>query len=251
MIRPVNTTSLPPVVGDALATALGQTGRDDPVLPRTGGPAGNARLTAWTGLILLALALAELVTLIDVQGLISWHVVIGTLLIPPALLKTGSTGWRIVNYYRRDPDYVRAGPPPLLLRVLGPGVVVSTLGLLGSGLALILVGPDSARTPWFSVLGQSVDWLRLHQGMFLIWGVLTGLHVLGRFVPALLITFPPARFAPKVAGGRQRLVALALTAVVAIVSAGLVLSATGSWHDDRHRHGQDDGFSRFDPATGH
>ena len=66
------------------ATGLGR--REDPVLPVTGGPAGNARLTAWTGVVLLVLSLAELVTLLDVRGLISWHIVIGTLLLPPALL---------------------------------------------------------------------------------------------------------------------------------------------------------------------
>src|SRR5689334_6912276 len=126
--------------------AIGRQHRRDPVLPRTGGPAGNARLTAWTGLVLLALFLAELVTLLDVHGLMSWHVTIGALLIPPALLKTGSTGWRIVRYYRGNDAYRAAGPPPLLLRVLGPLVVFSTLAVLGTGIWLIVVGPDRSRS---------------------------------------------------------------------------------------------------------
>ena len=46
----------------------------DHMLPRTGGPAGNAALTAWTGLTLLVLSVAELLTLFNVTGLISWHV---------------------------------------------------------------------------------------------------------------------------------------------------------------------------------
>jgi hypothetical protein len=53
--------------------AVGRSQRDDAVLERTGGPAGNARLTAWTGLLLLALFLAELVTVLNVQGYLSWH----------------------------------------------------------------------------------------------------------------------------------------------------------------------------------
>lgn len=61
-----------------------------------------------------------MITLLDVGGLISWHVVIGTLLIPPALLKTASTGWRIARYYSGTPPYRQAGPPPMLLRILGP-----------------------------------------------------------------------------------------------------------------------------------
>src|SRR5690242_3798644 len=72
-----------------LAAAIGRTHRDDPVRPGTGGPAGNARLTAWTGVVLLALFVAELVTLLDVRGLIGWHVAVGVLLVPPALVKTG------------------------------------------------------------------------------------------------------------------------------------------------------------------
>src|SRR3954452_15080190 len=104
---------------EAGATALGREHREDPVLPGSGGPAGNARLTAWTGLVLLVLFLAELVTLLDVRGLISWHVALGVLLIPPALLKTASPGWRILRYYPGSRPSREAGPPPLLLRVLG------------------------------------------------------------------------------------------------------------------------------------
>ena len=62
--------------------AVGRRRRHDPVLPRTGGPAGNATLTAWTGLLLLVLFLAEMVTLLDVHGLISWHIAVGALLDP-------------------------------------------------------------------------------------------------------------------------------------------------------------------------
>ena len=46
---------MPAAVTDVLATALGQQHRDDPVRPRTGGPAGNAQFTAWLGLLLLVL----------------------------------------------------------------------------------------------------------------------------------------------------------------------------------------------------
>jgi hypothetical protein len=58
-------------IRETFYTATGRRHRDDPLEPRTGGPAGNARLTAWTGLLLLVLSLAELVTLLDVGGLIS------------------------------------------------------------------------------------------------------------------------------------------------------------------------------------
>lgn len=226
----------PPILADTLDVALGRSHRDDPVAPNSGGPAGNARLTAWTGLLLLVLSVAELVTLINVSGLISWHIVLGMLLVPPALLKTASTGWRIARYYRRNPAYRQAGPPPMLLRILGPAVVVSTLGLLASGLVLILLGQDNSRTVLITALGQRVDWLTLHQGLFIVWAVFTGLHMLARTMPALQLTVLPKRGGTSVDGAKARAAVLVGSAVVAGISAALVLSASGSWrHDDRHQ----------------
>lgn len=220
---------MPPVLSDTLRVAAGQIHRDDPVAPGSGGPAGNARLTAWTGLLLLVLSLAELITLINVGGLISWHIAIGIVLIPPALLKTASTGWRIVRYYRGNPDYRHAGPPPMLLRVLGPGVVLSTLGLLASGVLLILLGRDQSRSVLFSALGQQVDWLTVHQGVFIIWAVLTGLHVLARTIPAVQLTMLNEPTAATVDGTRIRAAVLIGTVVVAGLAAFLVLATSGSW----------------------
>jgi hypothetical protein len=229
------TRNMPNMLAETVDVAIGRQSRTDPIMPGTGGPAGNARLTAWTGMILLVLALAELITLVDVNGLLSWHVVIGTLLVPPALVKTASTGWRIVRYYRRDEEYRRAGPPPLLLRILGPGVVLSTLGLLGSGLTLVLIGEGSSRTPLFDALGQRVDWVTVHQGFFILWGVLTGLHVLARTVPAIQHTILTRRSSDRVEGGRLRAAALAGAAVIAVAGAVVILDAAGSWrHGDGH-----------------
>lgn len=230
----------PPLFADAISEALGRGGREDLNRPKTGGPAGNARLTAWTGLALFALSLAELITLIDVRGLISWHVVIGTLLVPPAVLKTFSTGWRILRYYLHNADYVHAGPPPMLLRIVGPFVVVSTLGLLGTGLVLVFAGQGQRNATLFTAFGQRVDWLTLHQGFFIVWGAVTALHVLARTIPALQHTLI-ARTATD--GSRWRAAALALTAVVAIVAAPLVLSAAGSWRGDGAHRGHREGFA--------
>jgi len=99
------------------------------VLPGTGGPAGNALLTAWTALVLLVASVAELLTLVNVNGLLSWHVAIGALLVPPALMKTTSTGWRTARYYTGHPLVPGGWSAALLMRLLGPLVVVSTLGL--------------------------------------------------------------------------------------------------------------------------
>jgi hypothetical protein len=218
---------------DLVDEAVGRSQRRDAVLPRTGGPAGNARLTAWTGAILLVLFVAELITLLDVHGLVDWHVALGVLLVPPALLKTASTGWRFLRYYTRGRPYVEAGPPILPLRLLGPLVIVFTLGLLGSGLVLIAVGEQRSRED--GVLG--ISWMNLHQTFFVLAGVALGLHFLARAVPAwLLVTGrrkeTPGR-APRVPGGAARLALLALTLAVAGVATALVLPADTSWHHEQ------------------
>jgi hypothetical protein len=63
------------------------------------------------------------------------------LLIPPVLLKLGSTGYRFARYYSGSAPYVRKGPPHIALRVLAPGVVLTTLALFGTGVALLVGGP--------------------------------------------------------------------------------------------------------------
>ncbi len=227
---------------DFVTEAIGRSHRDDAVLEGTGGPAGNARLTAWTGLLLLLLFLAELVTVLDVRGLLSWHVVIGVLLIPPALLKTATTGWRIVRYYAGNRPYRVAGPPPLVLRILGPLVIFSTLAVLGSGVWLILISPESARQNLFAgPLGLSV--LNIHKASFILWAAATGIHTLGRLIPALRLTVVPA-VSRRIPGRLQRTVALTATLVIAAVVAALALSLAGPWrtdqpfaHRDRHPAG--------------
>jgi hypothetical protein len=204
--------------------AIGREHRKDPVLPRTGGPAGNARLTAWTGLVLLVLFLAELVTALDVHGLMSWHVTIGALLIPPALLKTASTAWRIVRYYRGHDAYRVAGPPPLLLRVLGPLVVLSTLAVLGTGILLILLGPDRSRS-------GLIDASFLHKGSFVIWAAVTGLHTMARLVPAVQLAL--SRKKVPVPGRVSRLVVLLVACAAAAVVAAAVFAGSGAWRSAR------------------
>jgi len=219
------------MVSEVVAHASGRRERADPVSARTGGPAGNALLTAWTGLLLLVLSVAELLTLFDVRGLLTWHVVLGSLLIPPALLKTATTGWRIVRYYLGDRDYRAAGPPPMLLRLLGPLVIASTLAVLGTGVLLILLGDLGSRTPLVTVLGFRVGWITLHQGSFIVWGAATGLHVLARILPALRLSAGRSGQASPTPGSTARTTLITLTVVAAALTAVLLVGADGSWQD--------------------
>ena len=218
---------------ETIAAALGRAHRADPVVPGTGGPAGNARLTAWTGLVLLVLFLAELVTLLDVRGLISWHLALGVALGPPALLKTTTTGWRVVRYYTGNRPYRQGGPPPVALRMLGPLVVGATFALLGTGLALVLLGEPTSRRTLLTVLGQRIDTITLHQASFAVWAVVTGLHVLARLLPAWRLTRRPGAPVP---GPRRRAVALLSVLVLSLGCADWVLAQAHGWRDQRPRH---------------
>jgi hypothetical protein len=99
------------------------------------------------------------------------HVFIGVLLIPPVLLKIGSTTYRFFRYYSGSPEYRRKGPPHPLLRVLGPLLVMSSVVVLASGVALLFVGP-----------GLRQNMMLLHKVSFVLWfGVMT-IHVLGHIL---------------------------------------------------------------------
>jgi hypothetical protein len=60
----------------------------------TSGAAGNERLTAVTGMVLLALFAAEGVTILSVRRLLTLHFFFGMLLIGPVVLKACSTIYR-------------------------------------------------------------------------------------------------------------------------------------------------------------
>jgi hypothetical protein len=143
------------------------------------GSDGNARLTAASGAVLFLLLAAEGVTILSIRPLLSPHVFIGMLLVPPVLLKLGSTGWRFVRYYTGSSEYRAKGPPLLPLRLLAPVVVVSTLAVFASGIALLALGPGRGH-------GLVVG---VHKASFVVWLAATAVHVLAyvRHVPRLTV----------------------------------------------------------------
>jgi hypothetical protein len=223
---------LPKAIADVVAAASGAGHRPDPVEGQSGGPAGNARLTAWVGLVLLAVFLAECVTLLSLDRMITLHVLLGAALVPLTVVKTVTTGWRIARYYLGDPAYRAAGPPPLLLRILGPLVVLTGLAVLGTGLALIALG-QSSFTTLVAVAGFRIDALTLHQAAFAAWLVVTGLHVLGRTVPAVQLA--AGRAGRRVPGRLPRAAAIVAALVVSVAVGGLVVHLSTAW-TDHHIH---------------
>jgi hypothetical protein len=129
--------------------------------------------------------------------------------------------------------------------VLGPFVVLTSLGLLGSGLLLVALGEQRAQSGSLSLLGFRLDWVTLHQALVVVWAVVTGLHVLARLVPAVQLVGGRRKegAGPRgpVPGRAIRIAVLALTLAVAGVTTALVLPAAGSWQHqevggDHHGH---------------
>jgi len=176
------------------------------------GVAGNARLTAGAAALLLLLLAAEGATIPFIGRLIGPHIFIGMLLIPPVALKLASTGYRFARYYAGAGAYRRKGPPALLLRLMAPAVIVSTVALLGTGVGLLLAGPGSVGPLLF-----------LHKASFAVWFVLMSVHVLGHILEMPSLATPDWRRA----GGREAQLAgagLRITAVATSLIAGLALA---------------------------
>jgi hypothetical protein len=175
-------------------------------------PEENERLTAAAGAVLFLLLAAEGVTILSIRPLLSAHMFIGMLLIPPVALKLASTGWRFARYYAGDRAYVDRGPPLLPLRMLAPVVVASTVVVFATGVALLIRGPGRG-----IVIG-------LHKASFVVWLVATGIHVLAYLprVPRLAASdWRLHRPAPAGGFARRTLVAGALVAGVVLAVATL------------------------------
>ncbi len=132
----------------------------------TGGAEGNERLTAATGAVLLVLFAAEGFTVLAIHQLITVHFFLGMLLLGPVALKACSVCYRFARYYTGHPDYRRKGPPAPIPRLLGPFVLLTSAGVLGTGVMLGIIG--SAAGPW----------LFLHKGFFVLWFACMTIHVL-------------------------------------------------------------------------
>lgn len=184
------------------------------------GVAGNERLTALTGAVLLVLFAVEIVTLIQLRGLMPLHFFVGVLLIGPVAVKTTSTGWRFVRYYARHPAYRRKGPPNPVMRVLSPLLLLFTVAVIGSGVALAVTGPAPP------VL------LKLHVVSFLGWLALILVHVavyVSRVPRLIAEDWRTRRPSTPPEGRAARLGANTAALVAAAIPAALMLPAATVW----------------------
>jgi hypothetical protein len=147
-----------------------------------------------------------------------------------------STGYRFVRYYSRDPVYRQKGPPELILRLIAPLVVLTTIEVFVTGVVLLFEGPSRRGTL-----------LLLHKVGFFAWLAFMALHVLGH-LPGLGSSLQVTRrdrdtatgFSP---GGSGRGLALVGALVGGVVLAVVLIpdfsiwTAAGAIPHHHHLHG--------------
>jgi hypothetical protein len=124
----------------------------------------------------------------------------------------------MLRYYLGADEYTRHGPPPLLLRALvAPVLIVSTVVLFATGTALLVLDQTEG-----TLVG-------LHKASFIVWLVVTGLHVLvyAPRLPRLLRgDFRPRQ---RIGGAQLRRGALAAALVAGATLAAATFPLAGPW----------------------
>ena len=186
---------------------------------RSGGSSGNEQLTAIVATVLIVLLLVEGATLLQLRSLLTVHAFVGMLLIPVVALKVGSTGWRMLRYYRGGEEYVRRGPPHIALRALvGPVLVVSTILVLATGVALLVLDQTQG-----TLVG-------LHKASFVVWAGAFGVHVLAHVLKL------PRALSARLPGAALRIVLVVGTLWAGAAIAVATLPAANKLQDSATAH---------------
>jgi hypothetical protein len=189
---------------------------------RVGGVEANEILTSTTAALLIAMLAVEGITILFLGQLLSVHMFVGVALVPPVLLKLGSTGYRFARYYMRTREYREKGPPHIVLRVLAPLLVVATFTVLATGIWLLLLGHRSDTV------------LQVHKISFIVWGVVFVIHLLAHS-PRMARSLGAAWRARRPAPGARVAAILMVLALAAGTGLGLLaLSRITGWHGGDH-----------------
>lgn len=197
-------------------------------------PDGNERLTAMVGVILIVLTVVELGTLLlGLQTYLHLHVFVGLVLLPPIAVKLASIGWRFARYYTRVEAYRLKGAPQALMRMLAPLLVLFTVLLFGSGVAMGFVH------------GNTLQIARgIHGPSAFLWTVTLGVHVLVYARRALHAVRGDLRGRTRraVMGARLRASVATASIVCGLVVACATLPVQHAWlhlpsHHDRNERG--------------
>ena len=184
---------------------------------------GNARITGALGAVIFVLLLVEGLTIPGVGGHITIHVVVGMLLVAFVAAKIATTSYRFARYYSGQRAYVAKGPPPRVLRVLGPFVTVLTVAVLATGIAAVL-DTGGSRLIVFA-----------HKASFVLWFVAMTVHVLGHALETPVLAFADWRRARRrqAPGAAARFAALGVALAVAVVLGVVSMGWAHAW---QHLH---------------
>jgi cytochrome c biogenesis protein CcdA len=145
-------------------------------------------------------------------------------LVPPVLVKLASTIWRFAKYYTGSREYREKGPPPVVLRLLGPFVAVLTISLFVSGILLLFVP-----------LAWRGNILLVHQASFFVWFACMTIHVLGHVKETAQLSTRDwvRRTRVRVAGSRWRRLTIVTSLVCGVVLAIVTIPSVGPWLSTR------------------
>lgn len=183
---------------------------------RLGGIEGNELLTIMAAAVLVALLAAEGLTILWLGDLRTEHMFIGLVLLGPLAVKLGSVGYRMARYYTRARAYREKGPPALVLRLLAPVLVASTLLIFTTGVVLLA---DGHRSDFV---------LELHKIGFIVWSGCFAVHLLW-YAPRAWSSLRAVR-RERVPGALLRTVMLSASLGGGLTLALVLLSAIESWH---------------------
>jgi hypothetical protein len=143
-----------------------------------------------------------------------------------------TTGWRFARYYSRNEAYREKGAPQIIMRSLAPLLVLFTVLLFGSGIAIGLVHGEALHVA-----------RRIHGPAAFLWTVTLGIHVLVYTPRALRAAIGDlrARTRRTVVGAGVR-ASIVVVGVVAGIAVGIAtLPVQHDWlhlpPHHHHRHG--------------
>jgi hypothetical protein len=195
---------------------------------------GNARITGTLGAVIFVLLIVEGVTIPRVSSLITLHVFVGMVLVAFVAAKIGSTTFRFARYYTGRREYVDKGPPPFILRALGPIVTVLTVAVLASGIGLVLQ-PHGSRVLLFA-----------HKASFVLWFCVMTVHVLGHLFETPALAFADWRRSRRdhAAGAMAR---VGLVVVFLVIGVAIASASLGWAHNWQHIHNAGPALRKYGP----
>jgi hypothetical protein len=209
-------TAIDEIVPNARQTAL-----DSELRGARGKGVFIARSSALLGMLILFFSIAEIVTVAFLPEALILHIAIGSILGVLIIVKLILNAYRYLGYLKHDHDFRQAGTPRLIMRILSLPLVVTTIVVLGTGMAMVLTGPTAFATSFLATA---------HALFAIIWLGLLGYHTFGYWHrSARSTTRELDRIRSKDTQALARLILAATTVIGAVTLMLLLLPLSNRW----------------------